>query len=360
MKPVYRAAIVGTGRIASTYDDEVLNKPDPSFYRGAMRHNGLYTALPVNHAEAYRTLPGFDLVAAANRSEEKLRAFGRRWDVTALYTDFMQMLEKERPDVVSVCTRSPEKAGVTVAAAEAGVKAIVVEKALATSMEEADVMLRACKRSGALLVVNHPNRFSRTNRSVKALIDSGQIGPVGVALVCHAGGMLHTGTHVFDLLRFLVGDIVEMSATIPEYEPDKDLPAIATLTFADGATGLVDHVHRVTDGTEIRGTDGYVTTSSNAGDGWLFRVSPLYPDCLRKYPGHMTLEPIEPEPSPLSPTQLMLSELHQTLSGGVPFISTGQDGAAALELGIACHVSHLAGAPVCLPLADRAFRVPNR
>jgi hypothetical protein len=56
----------------------------------------------------------------------------------------------------------------------------------------------------------------------------------------------------------------------------------------------------------------------------------------------------------------MLVELHDSLTTGAPFVSTGRDGAAALELGIACYASHLAGGPVKLPLADRTLRVPNR
>ncbi len=104
--PVYRAAIVGTGRIASTYDDEVTDRRDPAFYQGEHRQAGLYTVLPVSHAGAFATTPGFRLVAAANRTEPKLRAFGERWGVRALYADFRAMLRDERPDVVSVCTQS--------------------------------------------------------------------------------------------------------------------------------------------------------------------------------------------------------------------------------------------------------------
>src|SRR5262249_60669386 len=101
--PALRAAMVGTGRIGSSYDDEVVDRRDPSFYRGETRQLGLYTPLPVNHAGAYATTPGFELVAAANRTEAKLRGFGERWGVRALYTDFRRMLREERPDVVSVC-----------------------------------------------------------------------------------------------------------------------------------------------------------------------------------------------------------------------------------------------------------------
>jgi hypothetical protein len=89
-------------------------------------------------------------------------------------------------------------------------------------------------------------------------------------------------------------------------------------------------------------------------------VSLLFPESARKHPYQVSLEPIEGEPHTISPTQRMLVELHQSLSLGTPFISTGRDGAAALELGLACYVSHLAGGPVTLPLEDRSFRVPNR
>ena len=70
--------------------------------------------------------------------------------------------------------------------------------------------------------------------------------------------------------------------------------------------------------------------------------------------------PIDAGPHTLSPTQRLLVELHDTLTTGAPFISTGRDGAAALELGLACSASHLAGGPAPLPLSDRTLRVPNR
>jgi len=358
--PVFRAAIVGTGRIGSTYDDEVVDRRDPATLRGPLRHNGLYTVLPVNHAGAYRTVPGFELVATANRGVEKLRAFGQRWGVGALYTDFRQLLRAERPDVVSVCTQSPDKAEVTIAAAEAGAKAIIVEKALATSMAETDAMLAACERHGAILVVNHPNRFSTINRQAKALIEGGAIGRLGTVAAHASSGMLHVGTHTFDLLRFWAGDVVEVDARIPDYAPGRDLPATGTLQFASGVTGFFDHVHGVQTGYEARGTAGSVTTSTLVGDGWVRRLEPFFPKGARRYPYRLTVESIEGEPHTLSPTQRLLSELFQTLTTGAPVISSGRDGAAALELGLACHASHLARGPVALPLADRALRVPNR
>ncbi|MGH2531460.1 MAG: Gfo/Idh/MocA family protein [Thermomicrobiales bacterium] len=356
----FRAAIIGTGRIGSSYDDEVTHREPPDFYQGANRHAGLYTILPVNHAGAYLTTPGYALVAAANRSEGKLRAFGERWGVEALYTDASRLFAQERPDVVSICTQSAEKAEVTIAAAEAGVKAIVVEKAMATSLAEADAMIAACERHGVLLVVNHPNRFSPMNRRAKALIDAGEIGHLGTLIAHAGGGMLHVGTHTFDLMRYWAGDAVAIEAHVPDYRPAQDLPATGTIRFANGVTGFFDHTHRARPGYEARGATGSIHTSASVGDGWLTRLAPMYPDSSRAYPTRVSYEPIDPPPHEVSTTQRLFAELHETLTTGAPFVSTGRDGAAALELGIACFASHLAGGPVALPLADRTPRVPNR
>jgi predicted dehydrogenase len=360
MTTTLRAAIIGTGRIGSTYDDEVTDRRDPAFFQGADRHVGLYTVLPVNHAGGYRTTPGYDLIAAANRGAEKLHAFGERWGVRALYTDYRALLRDERPDVVSVCTQSPEKAEIVVAAAEAGVRAIIVEKAFATSMAEADAMQTACARHDVLLVVNHPYRFSPLARAARARIEDGSIGTLGTVSAFAVGGMLHVGTHTFDLLRFWAGDVIEVAAWVPDYTPGQDLPATGVIRFASGVEGFFDHRHRVQPGYEARGTAGRVAISALVGDGWFARTEPFGATGARPYPQRMHIAPIEGAPHTMSPTQRLLDELHATLTTGAPFISTGPDGAAALEIGLACFQSHLAGGPVRLPLRDRAFRVPNR
>ncbi|MBX3010981.1 MAG: Gfo/Idh/MocA family oxidoreductase [Caldilineaceae bacterium] len=360
-QPTYRAAIIGVGRIGNTYDDEVVDRRPASYYQGENRQAGLYVVLPVNHAEAYQTTPGFTLVAAANRGLEKLTAFGERRGIKALYTDFRQLLRDEAPDVVSICTQSPEKMEVAVAAAEAGVKAIVLEKAVATSMAEADAILAACERHGVLLTVNHPNRFSPLVRKTKELIDAGALGELTSVTVHAGGGMMHIGTHMFDLMRYWAGDAVELYAQVPNYAPEQDLPALGIVRFANGMTGLFDHTHRDQQCLEVRGRDGYITVSSMVGDGWLYQFeSTQPPTAKRQYPHRLTVQPLISAPHDLSPTQRLLAELHTSLSTGAPLISTGRDGAAALEMGLACYASHVAGKPVPLPLAERTLRVPNR
>src|SRR5262249_33685916 len=207
----------------------------------------------------------------------------------------------------------------------------------------------ACERRGVLLAVNHPYRFSPMNRRAKQLIAVGVIGDLGTVTALAGGGMLHVGTHTFDLLRDWAGDAVEVDARVPDYAPAQDLPATGMLQFASGVTGFFDHLHRARSGYEARGTAGSLHISSDVGDGWLTRVTPMFPESQRAYPFRIETVPIDPGPHELSTTQRMLVELHDSLTTGAPFVSTGRDGAAALELGIACYASHLAGGPVRLP-----------
>jgi predicted dehydrogenase len=192
------------------------------------------------------------------------------------------------------------------------------------------------------------------------LIEEGALGTLGVVATFTSGGVLHGGTHTFDLLRYWAGDVVAIEARMKNCSLDHDLPASGTLWFANGVTGYFDHDHGLAQSFEARGTAGYLTLSSLVGDGWLYRIGLLNPGLARKYPGTLTVEPIEGEPHTLSPTQRLLADLYQTLTTGAPFISPGREAAKALELGLACYDSQLVGGPIELPLLDRDLRVPNR
>jgi predicted dehydrogenase len=358
-----RAAIVGAGRIASTYDDAVDPQRPADFFQGERRHPGLYTIHPVNHAEAYQTTAGYELVAVVGRDPERQRAFAERWGVKE-YSKLEDMLETERPDVVSICTQSADKAGAVlrIARAGAGVRAIVVEKAMATSVAECDDMIAACADAGILLAVNHPYRFSPMAREIKAMVDAGEIGALGTISGFSAASAVHVGTHVFDLLRFIGGDITEVVALSRSLEELTDQGATVMVRIASGVIGFVSLDRPVVAGFDLRGSTGQITFSTNVGDAWKVTVAPLNPDSPRLYPMVSTLEAICEQPNDLSTTQRLVQELRDSVLTGLPLISTGEDGRAALEAGISALISVRDGVPIALPLAAelRSVSVPNR
>ena len=135
MAGTYRVGIVGLGRVASTIQDEVAG------YAGRM-------LLPYSHTHAYAAVPRTRVCAVADIDPQRTAGYVERWqpefgDIAA-YTSYEEMLQTEDLDIVSVCTHAPLHAPVTLAAAQAGVKAVFCEKAIATSLAAADAMIAAC------------------------------------------------------------------------------------------------------------------------------------------------------------------------------------------------------------------------
>lgn len=92
-----------------------------------------------------------------------------------LYTDYAEMLEQEKPDLVSVCLPTPLHRDVTVAALERGI-GVICEKPFAPSPEDAEAMLDASKRSGAPLMIAHCLRFEKIYAYLKQCVEDGRFG----------------------------------------------------------------------------------------------------------------------------------------------------------------------------------------
>ena len=89
MKRNYRAAIIGLGRIATMIDDEV---------------EGSNHLLPMSHMGSYLAVDNVEFVGGADPYTEQREAFANKHGVNCLYEDYKTMLEREKPDIVSVCT----------------------------------------------------------------------------------------------------------------------------------------------------------------------------------------------------------------------------------------------------------------
>ena len=162
------------------------------------------------HAGGYLSTPGIELVACGDISPEALERFGTRYNIPPerRYLDYEQMMEKEKPDLVSVCSLHNMHAPMTIAAAAYKPKAILCEKPMALSLGEADAMIDACKRSGTLLIIGHQRRFSPQYISAYNALKSGEIGELlTIETHGHPGcSLLVDGTHTVDLVRWFADE----------------------------------------------------------------------------------------------------------------------------------------------------------
>ena len=201
------------------------------------------------HMRAYRQLGGVEIAAAAEIVPGRLQAFGDTWGIENLYLDYEVMLEREKLDIVSVCTPPFAHCAPTVAAAEAGVRGIFCEKPMAMNLAEADQMLDACERAGTLLQIDHIYRFERNFRQAKEMVEAGAIGDLlvisgkcvgpprspdnyaGQYRLNGGGWMMAQGTHLFDLFRYYAGDPLWCLANVERWRPDVDIEDAATGLF---------------------------------------------------------------------------------------------------------------------------------
>lgn len=185
----WRAAVIGCGRIGCAFDDDP-NRTQVS-----------------THAGAYRRTPGVELVALADLDRARLDRYGDKFGVAGRYVDYLEMLRRESPDVVSVCTPSATHAAVVRDSVEAGVKAVFCEKPMADSAADARAMHALCESRGVVLLVNHKRRFSPFHQAVAGFLGAGRMGEIQQATVYYVSGVANTGSHLFDLLRLYFGDV---------------------------------------------------------------------------------------------------------------------------------------------------------
>ena len=206
----HRAAVIGLGRMGSTLDYSI--------------------------AAACQALGRLELVAGADILPERRSAFQERWGVSAVYEDYVEMVEKEKPDLVAVCTtatglqkpgrRAPSPdfrqdmhAEMAARLADAGVPMLYVEKALACSMRAADEVLDACHRRGTALNTGVVLRFDSRFEAARDLVQRGDIGePTHAVAYTEACTLLHMHSHSIDMLSYLLGD-PEIAAVRGELRP---------------------------------------------------------------------------------------------------------------------------------------------
>jgi predicted dehydrogenase len=161
------------------------------------------------HAHGYVS-NNIPIVACADINKDKVNTFGERFGVPSekRYLDYNEMLDKERPEIVSVCSHHHLHAPMTIDSAKYKPLAIFCEKPIALSLGEADAMIDACKAVGAVLVIGHQRRLSPQYVSAYQALKKGRIGELqSMEAHGHPGtSLLVDGTHTVDLLRWYADD----------------------------------------------------------------------------------------------------------------------------------------------------------
>ena len=202
------------------------------------------------------------LVAVADRDADTASAAAARYGVRA-YQGLTEMLSREQPDVVHVCTPHHLHAPMAVEALQAGVH-VLLEKPVATTVADAERIAVAADNGPGMLGVCFQNRYNATSRRIRELLDSGATGAIlgGRASVtwsrdaayyarrpwrgrwAEAGGgvLINQAIHTLDLLQWYLGDVEQVRGQASQLALDGLIEvedtAVIRLTHAGGVGSI--------------------------------------------------------------------------------------------------------------------------
>ncbi|MDW8321309.1 MAG: Gfo/Idh/MocA family oxidoreductase [Armatimonadota bacterium] len=209
------------------------------------------------HAHAMQTLGQqmVRVIATCDVDEALAQERARESGAESAFTDWREVLKREDIDAVDLCLPHDLHAEVAIAAAQAG-KHILVEKPIATTLEDGWAMVRAAREAGVVLMTAFVERFEAENWRTKQLLDEGWLGAPVLAQLDHlqdvhmppghwarerkrlgGGAIASAGCHRLDLLRWFIGEVEWVSAET-YYQPERmegEAAGVVNLQFASGA-----------------------------------------------------------------------------------------------------------------------------
>jgi len=213
------------------------------------------------HVDVLTELQDTNLVSVCDTKIERAEAVGKALNIP-WYTDYHEMIKKEKLDVLNVLTESGTHAEVVKDIAAYG-KHIVVEKPMALTLDDADAMIRICDLNKIKLFVVKQNRYNLPVQKLKEAMDQGRFGKLVLGTIrvrwcrpqsyydldawrgtwAQDGGVFtNQASHHIDLLEWLMGDVdTVFSKTATQLvDIETEDTGVAVLRFTNGALGVIE------------------------------------------------------------------------------------------------------------------------
>lgn len=271
-----RYALIGCGRIATNHIKAAVNNK--------LEIVGVCDILP-------------------EKMEEILKKHELNQDETIhRYTDYKELIEAEKPELVSIATESGSHAEIALYCIEKGVH-VIIEKPMAMSIEDADRIIALAEEKHVKVSACHQNRFNVAVQELRKALESGRFGKISHGSIHvrwnrnkgyydqapwrgtwaqDGGALMNQCIHGIDLLRWMMGNEVDeiYGATrqqFHDYLEAEDI-GMAVVKFKNGAIGTIEGTTNVypknlEETLYIFGENGTVKiggTSTNNIDVWDF------------------------------------------------------------------------------------------
>lgn len=210
----FKVGVVGAGRMGSTADEP-------------------HDVQILSHAHGYTLYSDFELVGFADIEIAKAEAAAKRWGGSA-FNSVEELFEVEHLDIVSICLPDEQHYASLLDLAKRQLKLVFLEKPAVRTDAEADIVRALYSELPVRVQVNYTRRFVPEIRAIRECIRSGTYGRFVTGTGYYGKGLLHNGSHLVDLLQFLLGTIgdVEKRGEVDDFY--KDDPSVSALLTMPG------------------------------------------------------------------------------------------------------------------------------
>ena len=326
---------------------------------------------------AYQNIENVDFIAISDPDESGRAKAVEESGAERSYADYREMLDKESLDIVSVCPRwVTEHLDMVTACLEAGCS-VYCEKPMTGTLAEGDRIVETAKRNRLKVAVAHQAVYLPATHTIKQMLNDGKIGTVHAIYASgkqdrRGGGedMIVLGTHLFNMMRFFVGDVDWMQSHVTidgkevsygdDHEPTEPVGPVAGdcinsyFAFKGGVSGFFqsrrDQGGTGRYGMEIVGSEGTFSLRGDVANRLMVYPHPV----IVPSNTNQQWEAIDLDDTPFfKGNELAILDLIDAIENDRKPISAAEDAVAALEMILGTYESQLTGQRVPFPIANR-------
>mgnify|MGYP000706937865 FL=1 len=208
-----------------------------------------------------------EIVALCDVEESKIDETIKNFKLpsdTKKYKDYKEMLQVEQPELVAICTESGKHGRIALDCLDAGSN-LIIEKPIALSLEEADMIIEKATEKNIKVSACHQNRFNKSVQKIREAVEGDRFGRLmyGTAHIRwnrgedyytqapwrgtweqDGGALMNQCIHNIDLLRWMMGDeiteVVGMTDNLIHGFIEAEDLGIALVRFANGSYGIIE------------------------------------------------------------------------------------------------------------------------
>lgn len=206
----FSSIVIGLGQMGQGYD---YDHPDSSRI--------------LTHATGFLYHEYYELIAGVDPGLNERQRFEKKFGRPA-YPNIQTLLSKHRPEIISICVPTNYHFQVFKEVITCRPAAVICEKPIADSLDDAMNMKAMADKANCTLLVNYMRRFEPGVLRLKEIIEKGEAGDILKGVVFYSKGFLNNGSHFIDLLLFLIGevnrvDVLKKGRIQNKREPEPDV-----------------------------------------------------------------------------------------------------------------------------------------